>query len=144
MQLMQFRVLWQVFRKEKFKRTNFKYSDQSPEFDQVRHHPVMEDVVRTSTWFVMDGTFRITPRPGNLLDVRASQVLNITADYHGGVVLLFSVIMTSCKIGLYKRVFKFIRQHVPNFKPLQMMADYELAMRKGFRAVFPSAKYGCR
>ena len=106
----------------------------------------MEEVLRSSTWFGMDGTFRITPKPGNIMDVRASQVLNITAENPGGgVVLLFSVIMTSRKIGLYKKVFKFLKQNFPHFKPPQMMSDFELAMRKGFKSVYPTAKvYGCR
>lgn len=106
---------------------------------------VLEDVLRTSTWFSADGTFKITPRPGNVLDVRASQVLHITADYHGSVVLLFSVIMTSRKVGLYKKVLKFIKRTIPNFKPPQLMCDYESALRKAFKSVFPATKvYGCR
>jgi len=105
----------------------------------------MDDVLRTSTWFSMDGTFRIMPRPGNVLDVRASQVLLITADYHGKVVLLFSVIMTSRKIGLYRKVFKFLKTTFPNFKPPQMMSDYERSMRSAFRSIYPSTKlFGCR
>lgn len=93
----------------------------------------------------MDGTFRITPRAGNVLDVRASQVLLITADYHGKVVVLFTVIMTSRKVGLYRKVFKFLKDKVPNFRPPQMMADYEKAMRNAFKEVFPMARlYGCR
>lgn len=105
----------------------------------------LEDTLRTSTWFAMDGTFRITPRAGNVLDVRASQVLLITADYHGKVVVLFTVIMTSRKVGLYRKVFKFLKDKVPNFRPPQMMADYEKAMRNAFKEVFPMARlYGCR
>lgn len=98
-----------------------------------------------ATFFSMDGTFRTTPRPGNVLDVRASQVLHITADYHGKIVVLFSVIMTSRKIGLYRKVFKFIKKEVPNFKPPLMMADYEKAMRNAFKSVFSSTRLlGCR
>lgn len=98
-----------------------------------------------ATFFAMDGTFRTTPRPGNVLDIRASQVLHITADYHGKIVVLFSVIMTSRKIGLYRKVFKFIKKEVPNFKPPLMMADYEKAMRNAFKSVFSSTRLlGCR
>jgi len=88
----------------------------------------------------MDGTFRTTLRPGNVLDIRASQVLHITADYHGKIVVLFSVIMTSRKIGLYRKVFKFIKKEVPNFKPPIMKA-----MRNAFKSVFSSSRLlGCR
>ncbi len=105
----------------------------------------LEDVLRSSTWFAMDGTFRTTPRTGNVLDLRASQVLHITADYHGSVVLLFSVVMTSRKVGLYKKVFKFIKSQIPGFKPPQIMADYERAMRSAFKSVFPTSRvFGCR
>jgi len=93
----------------------------------------------------MDGTFRIMPKPGGRMDVRASQVLLITADYHGKVVLLFAILMTSRKVALYKKVFKFLKLNVPNFKPPQMMSDYERAMRNAFRTVYASSRlFGCR
>jgi hypothetical protein len=61
------------------------------------------------------------------------------------VVLLFSIIMTSRKIGLYRKVFKFLKEKVPNFKPPQMMADYERAMRNAFKSVYPTSRlFGCR
>lgn len=106
---------------------------------------VAQEAFQDSTWFSMDGTFRITPRQGRVLNIRSSQVFNILADYHGHAVVVFTVIMTSRRRALYDKVFALIRSTYPNFKPAQMMADYELGMRKAFKEKYPSSKlYGCR
>lgn len=99
----------------------------------------------TSTDFFMDGTFRICPKQGNILNVRSAQVFNILAERNGHGVLLFSVIMTSRKLALYERVFQKIKDHFPTFKPPNMMSDYEASMRKAFKKKFPTSRLlGCR
>jgi len=76
---------------------------------------------------------------------RASQVLTITADYHGGVVVLFVVIMQCRKRPLYTKVFRSIKTSQPDFTPAQLMTDYEKAMRRAFSNVYPDSRlYGCR
>jgi len=106
---------------------------------------VLPDVIRTCRWLSMDGTFKITPRLGQEFNDRASQVLTITADYHGGVVVLFVVIMQCRKRPLYTKVFRSIKTSQPDFTPAQLMTDYEKAMRRAFSTVYPDSRlYGCR
>ena len=98
-----------------------------------------------SIWFSVDGTFKIVPRQGNNTNDRSSQVLNILADYNGHAVLLFTIVMTSRRLQLYEKVLDFIKIKYPNFKPAQLMADYEASMRNALKSRFPSARlYGCR
>ena len=106
---------------------------------------ILEDVFRTCTVFNMDGTFKTTPKLGNSFDDRASQVLLITADYHGSPVVIFAVVMQSRKEVLYTKVFEHIHDHYVDFRPVQVMSDFEKAMRSGFKNVFKEARLlGCR
>jgi len=53
--------------------------------------------------------------------------------------------MTSRKLQLYKKVMDLIKANYPDFKPVQMMSDYETAMRKAFKDTFPESRlFGCR
>ena len=101
--------------------------------------------IEDCSWFSMDGTFKIVPRQGAVFNMRSAQVLNIIADYNGHAILLFTIVMTSRRLALYEKVLDVIKQHYPHFNPLQMMADYELAMRTAIKSRFPATKlYGCR
>ena len=103
--------------------------------------PAIEDC----SWFSVDGTFKIVPRQGQVFNLRSAQVLNIIADYNGHAVLLFTIVMTSRRLALYEKVLDVIKGKYPNFKPLQIMADYEAAMRTALKSRFPSSRlYGCR
>jgi len=121
--------------------------------DDANYHSAMvlvnreavNNAINISTNFFLDGTFRITPRQGKILNVRSAQVLNLIADYNGHAVLLFTVIMTSRRLALYEKVMDIIKNHFPDFNPTNMMADYEQAMRKAFRSRFPASRLlGCR
>lgn len=93
----------------------------------------------------MDGTFRIVPRQGSYLNLRASQVFSILADYHGNALCVFTVVMTSRKLPLYRKVFGLIANRFPAFNPARMMADYEPGMRKAFKEKFSNTRMnGCR
>ena len=93
----------------------------------------------------MDGTFRVVPQHGNYLNLRASQVFNILADYNGHALCVFTIVMTSRKLPLYRKVFGLIADKFPNFKPTTMMSDFEPAMRKAFKERYIAARlYGCR
>lgn len=110
-----------------------------------KNPPVLADVYRTCTFFAMDGTFKTTPRLGNEFSDRASQILLVTADYHGKIVVLFVIVMQCRKRALYKKVFRAIKFHEPQFEPAQMMSDFERSMRHSFREVYPDARsFGCR
>ena len=54
--------------------------------------------------------------------------------------------MMACrKFELYKCVMEKICNRFPSFKPQQLMANYESAMRRGFKKTFPDARLlGCR
>jgi hypothetical protein len=106
---------------------------------------VVTECCDSSTDFFMDGTFRICPKQGNILNVRSSQVFNVLTERNGHGLLLFSVIMTSRKLALYERVFQKIKEHYPTFNPPNMMADFEASMRKAFKKKFPASRLlGCR
>ena len=73
------------------------------------------------------------------------QVFNILADYHGKAVCIFNIVMSCRKFEMYKRVLLKIKERFPIFQPQQLMADYETAMRRGFKTSFPDARIlGCR
>lgn len=72
-------------------------------------------------------------------------MLNICADYHGRAVCILSVVMTTRKFQLYKKIFARIREIFPDFEPNFLMSDYEAAMRKGIATNFPNTRLlGCR
>lgn len=109
------------------------------------NRPIMQHVIAESKHFFMDGTFRIAPKQGRILSVRSSQIFNIFADFHDNAALLFTVIMTSRKLPLYEKVMDIIKENFPDFKPIQMMSDFETAMRKSFKSRFPNSRlFGCR
>ena len=77
-----------------------------------------------SSWFI-DGTFRIVPRQGRVLNLRSSQVLNILADFNGSAIVVFTIIMTSRKVGLYRKVLELLKMKFPDFEPKQLVyGDY--------------------
>lgn len=72
-------------------------------------------------------------------------MLNIVADYHGRAVCVLSVVMTTRKFQLYKKIFAKIRELFPDFEPHFLMSDYEAAMRKAISANMPNTRLlGCR
>lgn len=71
--------------------------------------------------------------------------MNIVADFHGRAVCILSVVMTTRKFQLYKKIFAKIREIFPDFEPQSFMADYEAAMRKGISANYRNTRIlGCR
>ena len=106
---------------------------------------IVQSTSEESIDFFMDGTFRIVPRNGKFLNLRSSQVFNILADHHGTALCIFTVVMTSRKLPLYRKVFALISSKFPNFKPARMMSDYEPAMRKAFKETYNTTRMnGCR
>jgi hypothetical protein len=72
-------------------------------------------------------------------------VLNILGDYHGNAVAVFTIIMESRSVALYRKVLDLLKSVFPEFQPKQLMADYEAAMRKAVKVTFPTTRlYGCR
>jgi hypothetical protein len=95
--------------------------------------------------YFVDGTFKICPRGGPLLNVRSSQVLNIFGDVNGHAMLMFTAVMTSRRLPLYEAVLEAIKKHYPNFTPTTIMADFEPSLRKSIKLKFPKTRLlGCR
>lgn len=77
--------------------------------------------------------------------VLSFQVINLLADHHGTAVCILTIVMTCRKVGLYKKVFRLLKDLFPEFAPRQVMSDFEVALRKGFLCVFPTTRMlGCR
>jgi len=77
--------------------------------------------------------------------VLSVKVLNIVADYHGKAICILSIVMTTRKFQLYKKLFAKIREIFPEFEPHFIMSDYEAAMRKAISANFVNTRVlGCR
>ena len=69
----------------------------------------------------------------------------MVGDYLGSPVSLFSVVMTSKKHALYRKVFAKIKMKFPDFNPPNLMSDYEWATRSALKSVFPRSRvWGCR
>ena len=67
------------------------------------------------------------------------------ADYNGNAVVVFTIVMTSRKVGLYRKVMELLKVHFPAFNPQQLMADYEASLRKAIKESFPNTRlFGCR
>ena len=73
------------------------------------------------------------------------QVLSVVGDYMGRAISMFTVIMTTKKFALYKRVYEKIRHQFPEFKPPNFMTDFEWADRNALKLAFPRSRvWGCR
>lgn len=69
----------------------------------------------------------------------------MVGDYSKRPVAMFSVVMTTKKYSLYKKVFEKIKEKFPDFDPSHLMTDFEWALRKALKAVFTRSRvWGCR
>lgn len=69
----------------------------------------------------------------------------MVGDYLGRPISLFSVIMTSKKHSLYRKVFEKIRRKFPDFVPPNLMTDFEWGNRKALKSTFKTSRvWGCR
>lgn len=105
---------------------------------------MIEKISRKATFYHVDATFGVVPSHIPVLQVRSSQVLNIVADYGGATVIVASVIMTCRKVGLYRKLFAFLRNEFDFLMPRTIMADWEVGLRKTLIEAFPQARVlGC-
>ena len=73
------------------------------------------------------------------------QVLSMVGDYMKRPISLFSVVMTTKKHALYKKVFEKIKQLFPEFVPKHFMSDFEWSSKKALKIVFARSRvWGCR
>lgn len=106
---------------------------------------VLEKATDRATFYHVDATFGVLPGHLDVLKVRSSQVLNICADYGGALVCVMTVVMSCRKVGLYRKIFRFIKEQFPFFEPRAFMADWETGLRKTLEETWPNARLvGCR
>jgi hypothetical protein len=84
------------------------------------------------TFVFADATFHTAPKP-------FSQVFNILVSYKGVVLPIFHILMTSKLNGLYRAIFERVKENFPSFKPTFVNTDFEGALIKSIKQVFPRA-----
>jgi len=84
------------------------------------------------TFVFADATFHTAPKP-------FAQVFNILVSYKGVVLPVFHILMTSKLHGLYRKVFERVKELCPSFKPSYVNTDFEGALIKSIKNVFPNA-----
>lgn len=99
---------------------------------------VLADVYRTCTFISMDETFKTMSVISNDLSDCATQMRLSTADRDQGKLAVVLIVIMQCqKRSLYKKAFSALKLKQPDFKPAQMISDYECAMRWSFLEIFP-------
>jgi transposase-like protein len=67
------------------------------------------------------------------------------ADYHGKVVPVYHILMTSKSSVLYTEVFKRLKERAPACNPTTIMIDFEASLALALRNVYPGVRIaGCR
>ena len=94
---------------------------------------------------MVDGTFGLIPGRVSVLHVRASQVMNILADYKGAVICILTVVMSGRKLPLYTEIFRWFATEFRAFRPKEIMTDFEPALRVGIKEALPDTRVrGCK
>jgi hypothetical protein len=105
---------------------------------------IIEDICEKATFYHVDATFGVLPGHIEVLKVRSSQVLNLAAEVGSALVCVLTVIMSCRKVGLYRAIYRYIKERFPNLQPKDIMADWEPALRKTLGEYWPDAHVlGC-
>lgn len=98
----------------------------------------LEDLPSDADTLFLDGTFRTCPK-------HFYQVLNVATCYEGEVILLFSVVMTTKSMGLYKAVLRQLKNvHLAHLdKITEVHTDFEAALYLSAEEVFGARIRGC-
>lgn len=100
-----------------------------------------ELITKTSEFF-MDGTFKSCPSPFTQLFTVHGDV-NSSTETNGVVPMLFAL-MSNRKADSYVVLFSIIKSQIPEFHPVKIHCDFELATMNAVRHMFPTAKIiGC-
>jgi hypothetical protein len=71
--------------------------------------------------------------------------LSMQVFYHGLAIPLFGALMSKKSERLYTAVLRFISERWPDFQPTEIMVDFEQALHKSARSIWPNAAvHGCR
>lgn len=119
---------------------NFLLWDSGPEdenriivFGTERNMDLLEE---NRHWFV-DGTFKVAPE-------LFMQLFTIHALLDNSATPLIYALLPSKSEATYGRLFQKLVELRPNFNPISLMADFELACHNAARAVFPQTRIvGC-
>ncbi|XP_018496149.1 uncharacterized protein LOC100905603 [Galendromus occidentalis] len=85
----------------------------------------------------VDGTFSLAPK-------LFQQVFAVLAERSGFVVPVCYALLPNKSQATYTRMVELLHQEWPQFNPMQISVDFELALVNGFRSVFPNAEInGC-
>lgn len=86
-------------------------------------------VLELSENWQADGTFKVTPPI-------FAQVYSIHASRHGDLVPAFYCLLTNKAQETYERLFRAVRQLIPNAHPTSFLVDFEISATNAIRMVF--------
>lgn len=99
-------------------------------------------VIEKLTSFSCDGTFQICPPP-------FYQLFSIHADFgstvnHSRVFPMIYALLPNKKVHTYVTMLKLIKKELPSFNPTKFVTDFEAAIIKAIKIVFPRVEHhGC-
>jgi hypothetical protein len=111
--------------------------NETPQLALIFASSTMLSILQHDTTFMFaDATFWTCPRP-------FSQVMNIMCSYKGIIMPIFHIMMTCKASELYRQIFLRLRA-LFQLQPLSFNTDFEAAITKAIKAVFPTAVvHGC-
>ena len=89
---------------------------------------------------MVDGTFGLIPGRISVLNVRASQVMNVLCDYKGAVICVLTFVMSGRKLPLYTEIFRWFATEIKAFRPKEIITDFEPALRVGIQKALPGTR----
>lgn len=92
----------------------------------------------------MDDSHIATLRIGTIATGFPCNILNITAECQGKMVVVFVGLVTARLPSIYQKIFKLIRESIPQLKINEMTSKYDLLLTTAFKDSFPAADLrGC-
>lgn len=115
-----------------------RYAGKDERMVMLYHPPLVEKVNADVTSYLFDATFKTCP-------IGFYQVLNVAAEIHGQICLLFSVLMTRKAKPLYVAVLKELKEAFPQIDPKFATADFESGLMKAIEEIYPECDTtGCQ
>lgn len=130
---------YKLYESEPGNSENFLLGDSGPGSERILIFGRQRNLqmVLTCDDFYMDGTFKIAP---NMF----SQIYVILAKKFGGVHPIFYALLPNKSRETYDRLFRMVKELVPNFDPKSITCDFEIAAFKSVAEIFPTTEIrGC-
>jgi hypothetical protein len=116
--------------------------EREKEFAILLADPQHFNILADAKFVFVDATFGIVPSMGFY------QLLFFQVEWHGVSLPVLGALMTSKKQSLYLAVFQKLKQLIEQtceFKPEDLMSDFEQGLQNALRATWPESKVrGCR